>query len=381
MSRVPIPASEVSRLKTLLGYEILDTPPEEGFDDLVRLASMVCGTPIALISLVDSKRQWFKARVGLDATETPREMAFCAHAICTVDMLVVPDTTRDERFSANPLVTDAPNIRFYAGMPLIAPDGEALGTICAIDRVPRQITAEQRSALECISRQVVSQLELRRARAKMAAVLNEKIVLLNEVNHRVKNNLQILQSVIDMQSRRTADAAAVDALREVKSRVRSMALIHDTLYISNNVAHVKVAGFLKRLTRDLHAAYAGAEAQIEFAVSAEGIALPMKAAIPCGLIVNELVTNAFKYAFVGRTHGRINVAMTVLDGTVNLTVSDDGAGLAHAESNRTEASLGTTLVELLAAQLNGTFARPSEGKPGYSVSFPLPSAESDIQSY
>jgi GAF domain-containing protein len=160
-ARPPIPSDEPDRLEALRRYEILDTPAEQAFDDLTLLAAHICDTPIALVSLIDANRQWFKSRVGLDFQETPRDVAFCAHAIAARETLVVPDTLADERFARNPLVVDEPKIRFYAGAPLRAAEGRCLGTICVIDRVPRQLSEPQRAALEALSRQVMAQLELR----------------------------------------------------------------------------------------------------------------------------------------------------------------------------------------------------------------------------
>jgi GAF domain-containing protein len=156
------PRNEEARIAALEKYAILDSDPEAAFDDLALLASFVCKTPIALISLIDEERQWFKSKVGLTLSETSRDVAFCAKAILQSDILEVRDATQDERFRDNPFVLAEPHIRFYAGAPLITEDGYALGTLCVIDQKPRVLEAEQREALKALSRLVVAQLEFRR---------------------------------------------------------------------------------------------------------------------------------------------------------------------------------------------------------------------------
>ncbi|HVY62603.1 MAG TPA: GAF domain-containing protein, partial [Planctomycetota bacterium] len=173
MSGAPLPSDEGRRLEALRRSGLLDTPPESAFDDIARIASLVAGTPIALVSLIDERRQWFKARVGLDATETPREQAFCGYTILGREPFVVPDATKDARFAENPLVTGPPRIAFYAGVPIVTADGHALGSLCVIDRRPRELSPEQLGALRALERRLVAELELRAAARDLARLHGE----------------------------------------------------------------------------------------------------------------------------------------------------------------------------------------------------------------
>src|ERR1022692_3899655 len=157
--RLPLPKNEDARLENLRSYRILDTPPEQAFDDLTRLAAFVCGTPIALISLIDLNRQWFKSAVGWDVREIPRDVSFCTHTILKPDLLVIPETLKDKTLGTSPLATHG-GIRFYAGVPLITAEGYALGTLCVMDCIPRALTEEQADALQRLAGQVVAQLKL-----------------------------------------------------------------------------------------------------------------------------------------------------------------------------------------------------------------------------
>ena len=160
--RPPLLPEEPQRLEALRAYEILDSSPEQAYDDLTLLASQICDTPMASVSFIDEDRQWFKSRVGVEVTETPRDLAFCAHAIAGPNTMVVPDARADERFAQHPMVKGDPKIRFYAGAPLRGQGGHAIGAICVVDRIPHHMNARQLGALEALSRQVMAQLELRR---------------------------------------------------------------------------------------------------------------------------------------------------------------------------------------------------------------------------
>ncbi len=164
----PVPENEERRLDSLRKYQILDTPPQQIYDDFLAIASAIFGCPIAQLSFVDSDRQWFKARIGIEQQETPRDIAFCAHAIVKPEeVMIVKDASEDPRFKDNPLVTSHPHVRFYAGAPLVTPDGDAVGTVCVLDREPRDVTPEQQEALRVLSRQIVDVLELRRGVAEL----------------------------------------------------------------------------------------------------------------------------------------------------------------------------------------------------------------------
>jgi signal transduction histidine kinase len=213
MKPAPLPPNENDRLSALKNYEILDTPPEPEFDALTELASAICGTPIALISLVDRDRQWFKSKVGLAASETSRDVSFCGHALLETEIFIVEDAQQDERFKDNPLVTGAPSIRFYAGAQLRNDTGHAIGTLCVIDTQPRTLSNEKRKALQTLSHMVISQLELKKKNTELQAALEtieaQKLTLLYHskmsalgemaggIAHEINNPLAIISGYAD----------------------------------------------------------------------------------------------------------------------------------------------------------------------------------------
>lgn len=195
MTQSPKQKQEEERLAELKSFEILDTPAETIYDQITSLASVMCDTPIAVVSLVDRDRQWFKSTLGLDATETPRNVSFCSHAILQADVLEIKDATLDDRFKDNPLVQGNPNIRFYAGAPLETPRGYRIGTLCVIDSKPHELTPEQKNGLKILARQVVDQLELKKLNAELTAA-KEKL----EEQQELLINKARLQSIGELAS-------------------------------------------------------------------------------------------------------------------------------------------------------------------------------------
>ncbi len=197
MTTLDVPENEPARLEALRGYDILDTPPEASYDDLVRLAAHICGTPVAAVNFIDGERQWSKARVGLDEAELPRQVSFCARAVLEPHALtVVPDTRRDPRFADNPLAAGPTGLRFYAGAPVVTPAGEALGTLCVAAPETRGLSPAQADALAALARQAMSLLELRRALAR----------------------LKVQQHELERTNALLAEQSATDALTGLKNR-------------------------------------------------------------------------------------------------------------------------------------------------------------------
>jgi signal transduction histidine kinase/CheY-like chemotaxis protein len=233
MKVAPLPIDEKERLDTLKQYDILDTLPEMDFDDFTLLASHICEAPIALISLVDESRQWFKSKVGLDAMETPRDVAFCSHAILNDKVFVVKDSLNDERFKDNPLATGAPNVRFYAGAPLITPSGHKIGTLCVIDSVPRDLKLKQIDALARLSRQVVNQLELRSINKEALKTSELKSSFLATMSHEIRTPLNGIIGFSHLLGEEKLSKKALSYVQNISSCSESLlTIINDILDIS-----------------------------------------------------------------------------------------------------------------------------------------------------
>lgn len=236
----PLPKNETARLSALKGLEILDTPEEEMFDEITRLASMICNTPISLVSLIDETRQWFKSHHGLSARETPRSFAFCSHAILGDELFVVPNAKEDDRFKNNPLVDEAPNVIFYAGIPLALDDQIKLGTLCVIDNKPRELNADQIQMLRLLGKQTIRLLQMRKATERLAVekqaaqrATAAKRDFIAAISHDIRNPLNSLLGMSEMI--READLSPtvlgyVDHIRNAGEVI--LHIVNDTIEIS-----------------------------------------------------------------------------------------------------------------------------------------------------
>jgi two-component sensor histidine kinase len=305
------PWDETDRLAALRSYRILDTPAEPGFDNLVRLAAQVCHTPMALITLIDDHRQWFKAELGLGLRETPLDVSICAKAILQPGLLIVHDTTTDPRFNCNPLVTGEPHLRFYAGALLATPDALPLGTICVLDRVPRDLTKQQAFALTTLAEQVMSQLELRRAVAERDEALaasrrteQRQTLLVRELHHRVRNTLATVQALVGATARSTTSMREFS--RSFSARIAALAKTHALLtddYWQTVPLREMLLNELQPFAERRHQRF-----------TLEGPALDVSAdlAIPLSMALHELTANAARYGALSVRRGCVSVRWEVV---------------------------------------------------------------------
>ena len=367
--KASIPQNEAARLAALHQLSVLDTAPEIAYDGITRLAAHICQAPVALISLVDEDRQWFKARTGLETRETPRDVAFCAHAILQGDLFIVPDALADERFKDNPLVTSHPRIRFYAGAPLINAEGHALGTLCVTDSVPRELSEEQKEALRTLARLTVTQLELRRAslalahtnkeldremaeraraeqeraellereqaaRAAAEAANRAKDEFLATVSHELRTPLTSMMGWVELlQLGMLDDKGRAHALEVIANSAQAQAqLIADLLDISRIVS-----GRLRLDVRAIELAPIIEAALDVVRPAAEAKAIELHAEFgrepgevsgdPTRLqqVIWNLLSNAVKFTPDG---GRVTVQLARINGQVEINITDNGAGIA-----------------------------------------------------
>jgi len=333
------PELERQRLEAVARYDILDTPPDGAFDRITALAARRFKVPIAIISVVDHDRIWFKSHYGLDIQQIGRDPGLCASAILSNDAYVLVDASLDPRSLANPLVAGEFGLRFYAAAPLVTSDGFGLGTLCIIDKAPRSVTDDDIADLEDLASVVIDQLELRLA-AKRA--VDHANLLAREIDHRVMNSLQFVVGMLNMQAR-TASAETASQLRDMAARVTAVATVHRNFY-SVDSEDVPCVPFLQRLCADVSDI---TPAKVD--VEGDGVDVPTDWIQPIGLITNELVTNSAKHGAKA-----VTVRFTCEGDSYRLSVADDGPGLPNDFSIDGSSGLGMRVLSALAQQLGGT---------------------------
>ena len=337
-----IPVNEEDRMAAVHRYEILDTPPDGSFDRITALAARRFGTPIAIISIVDHDRIWFKSHHGVDVQQIGRDPGLCASAILSAEAHVLLDASTDVRSLANPLVAGDFGLRFYAGVPLETSDGYNLGTLCVIDKTPRPVDQSQIDDLKDLAALVIDQLELRLAARQAVEKAN---LMAREIDHRVMNSLQFVSGLLTMQSRSTHAADASGQLLEAATRVAAVARVHRNFY-SSDTEEVSCITFLRRLCADL-AEICGVVVEV---TGDEGT-VPTTWIQPIGLLANELVTNAAKHGA-----GKIEVVYKADGSGRNLSVCDQGQGVSDNFDPGEGSGLGMRVISQLTKQLGGRLA-------------------------
>ncbi len=417
MPAAPLPANETDRLAALLSYDIVDSLPEQVFDDLTRLAATLCETPIAALSLVDAHRQWFKASVGLDVTETPREVSFCAHAMLDAKHVMdVPDARVDERFANNPLVTGDFHLRLYAGAPLITPTGESLGALCVIDREPRQLTAQQLDGLATLSREVMTQLELRRdlvllrrkieqdaethqgaeiARHAAETVARVRSEFLSVMSHELRTPMNAIIGFTDLLDMQITDPQQKRSLRQINaSAYHLLAMIENIL----DYVHIDTSRMLTLEDSSINLAECVRESLELVLPRTAGKKMQLLSEIDPSLpqfmrgdlkrlrqVLLLLLDNAVKFTAAGTVMVRANTAES---GGLRLQVSDTGIGIApeshdivfrpffQIDSSMTRrfggTGMGLAICKRVVEAMGGSISLTSELGQGSTFSVTLP---------
>lgn len=407
--RAPLPPNEEARLRALHEYEILDTPPEQAYEDLVQIASSICGTSIAAVSLIDRDRQFFKASKGLEFRETPRELSFCSFTILDPEsLLVVEDATKDPRFLGNDLVTDVPHIRFYAGAPLVTEGGEAIGSLCVIATEPKSISAEQKAALAALARQTMAQLELRRSNRLIERQAHEleraldateqamqaRSQFVSNMSHEIRTPLNGVLGMTDL----LESTNLSDRQRRYVSMIRQsgeglLNVLNGLLEVSQSAnasteIQTPVRGLIEEIVALMQPAAVTKRLRLNARVD-DGLAVPVEVdAMRVRQILTNLVGNAIKFTtdgwvevrakIVGSETDRVRVRIEVEDTGVGMPTPTTGDGFQKYEESDVArshtfggAGLGLSITRRFVESLGGTLEFRTEAGIGTTFAFEI----------
>ncbi|GGH82165.1 signal transduction histidine kinase [Filimonas zeae] len=351
MIEAALPHNEQERLQELYKTNLLDTASDPDFDEIVQLASRLCKVPISLITLIDAGRQWFKAKTGINIHETERSLSFCSHAILQDDIMEVKDTSRDDRFSDNPFVTNDPNVRFYAGVPLVTDKGYKLGTLCVIDKTPRMLDEDQTFGLKVLAKQIIKLIELRSRNLELQHLINTQNRITSIIAHDVRNPLAALKAIIELQTsgalseEETTEMLEMSA-RQLDSTIEMVANVTDWGRLQMKVQRLQKLPVMLRtlvdqvlvnhtLTANLKHNTIQNDVPEQLVVQTEQQALQF--------ILRNLISNANKFT----EHGSITITAQQTENRTKLKICDTGVGMAMDkvkalfESNKNFSTPGT----------------------------------------
>lgn len=391
------PYDENARLKALFEYDVLDTQAEKIFDDLTELASEICETPISLISLVDPDRQWFKSKVGLDAESTDRDIAFCSHAILQDDIFEIQDALKDERFFDNPLVTSAPNIRFYAGTPLRTPSGYKIGTLCVISDHPKKLSDRQKKSLKLLGREVIAQLEIRMSNIKLEVANQYKTEFLSNVSHEIRTPLNAIigfsELLLENKELKQAFSEQYDFIEKIDfSGKRLLTIINSVLDLSKIEAgkmeleqvNCNLLDYINNIFMSLSGK--AKEKNINFS-KVEHNDIPKIIIIDVsklGQILTNLIGNAIKFTDPDKS---VRLELCVIDNMLNIVIVDEGVGIeledlsllfdkysrvGKSKTNFEGTGLGLYITKGLVTLMGGTINLKSKPNVGTEFHVQLP---------
>ncbi len=398
MENPKIPKNEKERLNALKEYSILDTLPKEEYEDIANLASQICQTPVSLITLIDDKRQWFKSHIGVNASETPRNIAFCAHAINDpYNIMIVPDSRKDIRFHDNPLVTGEPHVIFYAGVPLVNPDGYPLGTLCVIDNKPNELNEVQLKTLKSLSNQIITLFEFRKNQLTLKSINYElesqNLALTQFANvtaHDLKSPLSNIIMLADLLESDYSNLPEQDILEFISLIGTSSSELLDL--IDGILRHSKETHLLSTSKEEIHLTdlirkvidLVGASNEVIFTLPQEEINI-FSNKIALKQILINLITNGIKYNDKDKI--RISIRVSETDEFVRFNIEDNGPGIREENKERlfqifetssntdregkTGIGIGLATVKTLVEGLGGTVHLETEIGKGSNFEFTI----------